>query len=80
MTITSAHDTSAAAAQPTSHSGERLVRRAMLDTYLMRVIDRDLPGEGVEVRRPETLRRWLAAYAAASTTTTRSVPEREREK
>jgi predicted AAA+ superfamily ATPase len=46
------------------------LQRAMLDTYLMRVIDRDLPGEGVEVRRPETLRRWLAAYAAASTTTT----------
>lgn len=42
----------------------------MLDSYLQRVIDRDLPDQGFEVRRPETLRRWLAAYAAASSTTT----------
>ena len=46
------------------------VRRAMLDAYLQRIVDRDLPGEGFEVRRPATLRRWLAAYAAASSTTT----------
>lgn len=46
------------------------VRRQMLDSYLQRVIDRDLPDQGFEVRRPETLRRWLAAYAAASSTTT----------
>ena len=46
------------------------VRRPLLDSYLQRVIDRDLPDMGVEVRRPETLRRWLAAYAAASSTTT----------
>ncbi len=45
-------------------------RRLMLDSYLQAIIDRDLPGEGFEVRRPETLRRWLAAYAAASSTTT----------
>lgn len=46
------------------------LRRAMLDAYLQRVIDRDLPDEGLAVRRPETLRRWLAAYAAASSSTT----------
>jgi len=45
-------------------------RRALLDGYLRRVVDRDLPEQGYEVRRPETLRRWLAAYAAASSTTT----------
>lgn len=45
-------------------------RRALLDAYLQRVIDRDLPDAGFTVRRPETLRRWLAAYAAASSTTT----------
>lgn len=44
--------------------------KALLDAYLQRVIDRDLPEHGVSVRRPETLRRWLAAYAAASSTTT----------
>ncbi|MFT4189415.1 MAG: DUF4143 domain-containing protein [Aeromicrobium sp.] len=44
--------------------------RGMLDAYLQRVVDRDLPERGYLVRRPETLRRWLAAYAAASSTTT----------
>lgn len=43
-------------------------RRAQLDGYLTRVIDRDIPEQGVQVRRPATLRRWLAAYAAASST------------
>ncbi|MFZ0160868.1 MAG: DUF4143 domain-containing protein [Kineosporiaceae bacterium] len=46
------------------------LRQGLLDAYLQRVIDRDLPDHGVAVRRPETLRRWLAAYAAASSTTT----------
>lgn len=45
------------------------VRRMQLDAYLQRVIDRDLPDQGYVVRRPEVLRRWLAAYAAASSTT-----------
>jgi len=36
------------------------------------VIDRDLPDLDFMVRRPETLRRWLSAYAAASSTTTSS--------
>lgn len=48
---------------------ERL-RRGLLDAYIDRVIDRELPDHGVAVRRPETLRRWLAAYASASSTTT----------
>lgn len=47
----------------------RLVR-GLLDAYLQRIIDRDLPDHGLSVRRPETLRRWLAAYAAASSTPT----------
>lgn len=45
------------------------LRRALLDAYLSRILDRDLPELGYEVRRPETLRRWLAAYAAASSST-----------
>lgn len=45
-------------------------RRSHLDTYLQRIIDRDLPDHGLAVRRPETLRRWLAAYAAATSSTT----------
>lgn len=44
-------------------------RRAALDGYLERIIDTDLPELGTEIRRPETLRRWLRAYAAATATT-----------
>lgn len=46
------------------------VRRAMLGSYIDRIIDRELPDSGFRVRRPEVLRRWLAAYAAAVSTTT----------
>lgn len=46
------------------------LKRAHLDSYVQRVIDRDLPDLGFAVRRPETLRRWLVAYAAASSTPT----------
>lgn len=44
-------------------------RRAQLDSYIARVVDRDFPEVGQSVRRPETLRRWMTAYAAASSTT-----------
>lgn len=42
---------------------------AQLDSYLRRISDRDIPDLGTIMRRPETLRRWIAAYAAASSTT-----------
>jgi uncharacterized protein len=45
-------------------------RRAQLDGYLARIIERDFADQGRAIRRPETLRRWLAAYAAATSTTT----------
>lgn len=51
------------------HTNDR-ARRAALDGYLERIIDTDLPELGTQVRRPETLRRWLRAYAAATATTT----------
>lgn len=44
-------------------------RRAQLDGYISRIIDRDVPEQGMALRRPDTLRRWLTAYAAASSTT-----------
>lgn len=46
------------------------LRAEPLTAHVQRVIDRDLPDLGYAVRRPETLRRWLAAYAAASSPTT----------
>jgi len=43
--------------------------RAQLAGYLDRIIDTDFEEQGLSVRRPETLRRWIAAYAAATATT-----------
>lgn len=43
--------------------------RAELDGYLERVIDRDFPEQGMTLRRPDTLRAWMRAYAAATSTT-----------
>lgn len=43
--------------------------RASLDGYLERVIDRDFPEQGMTLRRPDTLRAWMRAYAAATSTT-----------
>lgn len=48
--------------------GER-VRPDVLSGYLDAVVDRDFADAGRPVRRPGTLRRWLAAYAAATSTT-----------
>lgn len=44
-------------------------RRAQLDSYVARIIDHDFGEMGHAVRNPAGLRRWLAAYAAASSTT-----------
>jgi uncharacterized protein len=43
--------------------------RAQLDGYLDRIIDRDFPELGRPIRNPAALRRWMTAYAAASSTT-----------
>lgn len=50
-----------------SYRGRAL--RSQLDGYLNRIIDTDFQEQGLPVRRPETLRRWIAAYAAATATT-----------
>lgn len=44
--------------------------RAELDAYIDQIVDRDVAElGGVDVRNPGNLRRWLTAYAAASSTT-----------
>jgi predicted AAA+ superfamily ATPase len=43
--------------------------RAQLDSYLRRVVDRDFAELGYTPRNPEGLRRWLRAYAAATSGT-----------
>ena len=42
--------------------------RAQLDGYLSRIVDTDFEEMGRVVRRPQLLRRWMAAYAAATAT------------
>lgn len=44
--------------------------RAQLDGYLDRIVDHDFEEMGHRVRNPGALRRWMTAYAAASSTTT----------
>lgn len=43
---------------------------AQLDGYVRRIVDRDFPELGHRIRNPDALLRWMAAYAAASSTTT----------
>lgn len=45
-------------------------QRLHLDAYLERVVDREFRDAGHVVRRPAILRRWMAAYAAATATIT----------
>lgn len=44
--------------------------RAQLGGYIDRVVDHDFLELGQRVRNPATLRRWMTAYAAASSSTT----------
>ncbi|MEJ7788128.1 MAG: DUF4143 domain-containing protein [Solirubrobacteraceae bacterium] len=45
-------------------------RRLQLEGYVDRIVDRDIPDDaGVVIRNPAALRRWMAAHAAASSTT-----------
>lgn len=44
-------------------------RRMQLDSYLSRIVERELPQNGLMVRRPAALMAWLAAYGAATAST-----------
>lgn len=43
--------------------------RFQLDSYIRNAVDRDVPEQGLAVRKPEAMLKWLRAYAAASSTT-----------
>lgn len=45
-------------------------RAVQLDSYVARMVEKELPENGVNIRRPAALRAWLAAYAAATATDT----------
>ena len=40
-----------------------------LDSYLRNAVDRDVPEQGLAVRKPEAMLAWLRAYAAATAST-----------
>ncbi len=44
-------------------------RRSQLESYIERIVQREFAEAGHAVRRPDVLRGWLAAYAAATATT-----------
>jgi predicted AAA+ superfamily ATPase len=46
------------------------IRRRTLDSYIRELLEHEIPELGVKVRRPQALRAWLSAYAAASAKTT----------
>lgn len=43
-------------------------RRAQLDGYIQRIVERDFEDFGHRVRNPAALRRWMTAYAAVTAT------------
>lgn len=45
-------------------------RRIELDGYIERIVERDFEEQGRRVRNEAALRRWMTAYAAATSTTT----------
>lgn len=44
-------------------------RRFQLDSYLRNAVARDVPEQGLAVRKPESMLAWLRAYAAATSST-----------
>ncbi|GHD06336.1 ATP-binding protein [Zhihengliuella salsuginis] len=44
-------------------------RRIQLESYIERIVARELPENGMNVRKPASIRSWLAAYGAATATT-----------
>lgn len=49
---------------------EGRARRLQLESYVDRIVDRDFAEQGHVVRKPALLRRWMTAYAAATSTAT----------
>jgi predicted AAA+ superfamily ATPase len=45
-----------------------VARQAHLESYLARIVDRELPEAGMRLRHPAALRAWMTAYAAATST------------
>jgi len=53
---------------PGIRNAKPAARGYLLDSYIDRIVDRDVAEAGLNVRHPEALRAWLTAYAAATAT------------
>jgi hypothetical protein len=70
VSLESYTDSMLAGGFPGMRASNARAQRAALNSYLARVVDRDVPEAGLRVRNPQLLRRWMTAYAAAVATTT----------
>jgi len=55
---------------PGIHGADPEDRTDLLDAYVDNIVQREFPEQGYRVRKPQTLRAWLTAYSAATSTTT----------
>lgn len=69
MTLTDYLDEIVASGFPAMRQLAGRSRRFQLDSYLHNAVDRDVPEQGLAVRKPEAMLKWLRAYAAATATT-----------
>jgi len=69
-TVTTADyvDEIVASGLPGIRNAKPAARGYLLDSYIDRVVDRDIAEAGQNVRQPQALRAWLTAYAAATAT------------
>ncbi|GAA4842586.1 DUF4143 domain-containing protein [Luteimicrobium xylanilyticum] len=56
---------------PGIRSAPRRARSSLMRAYIETIVQREFPEQGYPVRRPESLLGWLAAYAAAESSTAR---------
>lgn len=54
---------------PAMRGLSRRARGFQLDSYLRNAVERDVPEQGLAVRRPDAMMAWLRAYGAATATT-----------
>lgn len=55
---------------PGIHGEPPQTRSVLIDGYIENLVQREFPEQGYPVRKPQVLAGWLAAYAAATSTTT----------
>lgn len=55
---------------PDINAAPDVIRDSLIDSYIDNIATREFKAQGIELRQPEALIRWMRAYAAATGTTT----------